>query len=67
MNDIRSILLEFGNDLNKLTDEEIKQILEAISILETEKQKFIKLFPGKDCFAFDIFLCMLKVKLNSWE
>lgn len=67
MNDIGSILLEFGNDLNKLTDEEVKQIPEAISILETEKQKFIKLFPGKDCFVFDIFLCMLKVKLNSWE
>ena len=42
MNDIGSILLEFGNDLNKLTDEEVKQIPEAISILETEKQKFIK-------------------------
>lgn len=62
MNNIGSVLLEIGNNLNKLTDDEVKQIPEAINVLETEKQKFMKLFPGRDCFAFDVILGMLKAK-----
>lgn len=62
MNNIGSVLLEIGNNLNKLTDDEVKQIPEAINVLETEKQKFMKLFPGRDCFAFDVVSGMLKAK-----
>lgn len=61
MSNIENILLDMSNEMNKLAKENKEQISEATKIMEREKQKFMKEFPGKSCLAFDLVLCMLNV------